>query len=77
MVDTFTVFFFTQDGVTALMCAAGNGNCDVVTELISLGADVDVQTNVSYFLCFIMTLPSGSRLQNVMQVHTLLLAFVH
>ena len=36
------------------MLAAATGNCDVVKELISLGADVDVQTNlVSHFLCFI------------------------
>ena len=31
------------------MYAASRGKCDVVTELISLGADVDIQTNVSYF----------------------------
>ena len=36
------------------MYAAANGKCDVVTELISLGADVDIQTNVSHFLCLIM-----------------------
>ena len=44
-------------GETALIWAAANGKCDVVTELISLGADVDIQTDVvSHFLCFIMTL---------------------
>ena len=43
-----------QFGLTALMYAAANGKCDVVTELISLGADVDIQTNVSHFLCLIM-----------------------
>ena len=33
------------------MWAAATGECDVVTELISLGADVDIQTNVvSHFL---------------------------
>ena len=37
-----------QDGWTALMNAAANGRCDVVTELISLGADVDIQNNVSH-----------------------------
>ena len=43
------------------MYAAVNGKCDVVTELISLGADVDIQTNaVSHFLCLIMTLANGS-----------------
>ena len=35
------------------MCAAASGKCDVVTELISLGADVDIQTSVSHFLCLI------------------------
>ena len=37
------------------MWAAVNSTCDVVTELISLGADVDIQDNVSNFLCLIMT----------------------
>ena len=41
--------FITQVGWTALMRAAARGRCDVVTELISLGADVDIQSNVSYF----------------------------
>ena len=49
-----------QDGVTALMWAAAHGKCDVVTELISLGADVDIQTIVSHFLCLVMTLSNGS-----------------
>ena len=31
------------------MWAAASGKCDVVTELIFLGADVDIQANVSYF----------------------------
>ena len=31
------------------MNAADSGKCDVVTELISLGADVDIQDNVSNF----------------------------
>ena len=47
------------------MCAAASGKCDVVTELISLGADVDTQTNVSYFLCLIMTLANGLGPPNV------------
>ena len=67
----------TQDGVAALMCAAASDKCDVVTELISLGADVDIQNNVSYFLCLIMTLANGSTLQIVMGVHSPLLAFVY
>ena len=36
-----------QDGWTALIHAAFSGKYDVVTELISLGADVDIQTIVS------------------------------
>ena len=32
------------------MYAADSGKCDVVIELISLGADVDIQNNVSHFL---------------------------
>ena len=31
------------------MWAAVSGKSDVVTELISLGANVDIQNNVSYF----------------------------
>ena len=38
------------------MYAADSGKCDIVTELISLGADVDIQDNVSHFL---MTLSTG------------------
>ena len=45
---------FTQARWTALMWAAASGKSDVVTELISLGADVDIQTNVSHFLCLII-----------------------
>ena len=55
------------------MCAAGTGKCDVVTELISLGADIDIQTFVSHFLCLIMTLQSGSGPSNMMRVHSVLL----
>ena len=52
-----------QEGWTALMWAAARGKCDVLTELISLGADVDIQDNVSLiFLCLIITLPNGSGL---------------
>ena len=36
-----------QNGDTALICAAASDRCHVVTELISLGADVDFQDNVS------------------------------
>ena len=33
------------------MYCAANGECDIVTELISLGADVDIQDSVSHFIC--------------------------
>ena len=36
-----------QDGWAALIHAAVSGKSEVVAELISLGADVDIQTNVS------------------------------
>ena len=47
------MFWFTQDGVTALMRAIDCGKCDIVTELISLGANVDIQTNVSYSISYV------------------------
>ena len=58
------------------MCAAANDKCDVVTELISLGADIDIQNIVSHFLCLIMTLANGSGPPNVMRVHSMLLALL-
>ena len=70
MVDTFTLFCFTQDGRTALVYATVRGKCDVVTELIYLGADVDIQDNVSCLHCLIMTLASG--LCRTTRVHSLL-----
>ena len=52
------------------MLTATSGKCDVVIELISLGADVDVQTNlVSHFLCLIMTLANGSGPPGVCFIH--------
>ena len=39
-----------QDGHTALVYATRSGKCNVVTELISLGADVDIKNSVSHFL---------------------------
>ena len=59
-----------QVGVTALMCAEVTGRCDVVTELISLGADVDMQDNVSHFLCFIILTLSRTTSR---RMHSLLL----
>ena len=52
------------------MWAAGTGKCDVVTELISLGADVDIQTNVSHFLCLIMTLQNTTKCDKSAQYAT-------
>ena len=44
------------------MYPAVNGKSDVVTELISLGADVDIQTNaVSHFLSFSMSHHDNSK----------------
>ena len=39
---------YTQDGWTPLMTAALCGRCEVVTELLKNGADVNGQNNVSY-----------------------------
>ena len=39
---------YTQDGWTPLMVAALNGECEVVTELLENGADVNGQENVSH-----------------------------
>ena len=58
------------------MWAADSGKCDVVTELISLGADVDIQDIVSHFLCLIMTLANGSGPPNVIRVHSMLLVLL-
>ena len=38
------------------MNAAVYGKSDVITELISLGADVDIQNKVSHLKCLIMIL---------------------
>ena len=46
-----------QDGDTALMYAILNGKSDVLTELIPLGADINIQANVSHFLCLTITRP--------------------
>ena len=53
-----------QDGWIPLMYAVASGKCDVVTELISLRTDVDIQTNVRHFLSYdtgkwFRTLPSA------------------
>ena len=37
-----------QDGWTPLISAAGEGHCDVVIDLLSLGADINAQSNVSH-----------------------------
>ena len=37
-----------QDGVTALMCASGNGHTDIVQLLLSEGAKVDLEIKVRH-----------------------------
>ena len=37
----------TQDGWTPLITAAGSGNCEIVTDLLALGVDVNAQKEVS------------------------------
>ena len=39
----------TQDGWTPLITAAANGKCDVVRDLLSEGAVVDAQDDVSHY----------------------------
>ena len=39
----------TQVGWTPLMYAAAGGHFDVVVDLLSLGADVNAQSNVSHY----------------------------
>ena len=40
----------SQDGYTPLISAALNGHDDVVIELLSLGANINTQMNVSHYL---------------------------
>ena len=58
------------------MWAAASGNCDVVTELISLGADVDIQNNVSYFLYVtVKMVQDPPKCLCTLLPHTLLMAY--
>ena len=41
-----SLVFVIQHGWTALIHGAVGNDCSIVTELLSLGADVDIQTNV-------------------------------
>ena len=43
------MFSMTQSGWTPLITAADSGNCDIVIELLSLGCNANVQSNVSIF----------------------------
>jgi hypothetical protein len=43
----------TQDGFSALICAAQNGHSDCVRLLVEVGADKEAKKNVSYAACFI------------------------
>ena len=38
----------TQEGYTPLISAASQGHCDVVIDLLSVGADINAQNNVSH-----------------------------
>ena len=67
------MFWYVQIGGTILLHAAAYGKCDIVTELISLGADVDVQDSVSHFLCLIMTLPGSPNVISIFSVCTVYL----
>ena len=61
------------------MYAADSGKCDVVIELISLGADVDIQNNVSHFLYVTVKMvqdPSKCLCKLFIQLpHTLLMTY--
>ena len=46
--ESFRLVLIIQAGYTALMNATNNNKTDVVKELISLGADVDIQDNVGF-----------------------------
>ena len=74
MVDFLSTITFMcsdmQDGWTALMWATITGKCDVVTELISLGADVDIQDIVRHFL---MSYHDTGKMAQDHQVHSLVL----
>ena len=48
MIVTVLSHCVPQDGDTALMEASDNGNADVVRELITGGAQVDLQDKVRY-----------------------------
>ena len=45
---TFSCILTTQTGWTPLISAAYKGKCDVVTELLDNGADINAQSNVSH-----------------------------
>ena len=40
--------FLTQGGYTPLISAASLGHCDMVIDLLSLGANINAQDNVSH-----------------------------
>ena len=47
-VEMMSCMSLTQGGYTPLISAARQGHCDVVIDLLSLGVDVNGQTNVSH-----------------------------
>ena len=48
-IDIFVIVLFLQDGMTALMLAAGNGHAGIVKDIIGVGADVEEKDNVSFW----------------------------
>ena len=42
----------TQNGVSALMCAAREGKTEAVVELVKAGANVDMQDKVCQYINF-------------------------
>ena len=54
------------------MYAAASGKCDVVTELISLGADVGIQNNVSHFIVTLPTTKCDERAQSATSISSVI-----
>ena len=50
MIINFVVCILIQDGDTALHRAARRGNTEIVDQLVSAGADVNIINNVSFLL---------------------------
>ena len=54
-----------QGGWTPLLSAVFNGHCDVVIDLLSLGADINAQNNVSHhFISKLIVMSWSTELEN-------------